>query len=296
MGILEDLKQQYKLGGLTEKLIYWNIALFAIPMVVFGILSLFSIQVGYLNYVSLSSSPADLLYQPWTLFTYFFFHSGVIHLLVNVLMLSFISRLFQTFFTQKQMLSVYLMGGLFAGIIYLVSYYVFPALQDKVVSLVGASGAIMAILFAVTSYAPRMNVRLLLIGTVQLWQIALVFIIIDFIQLPLQNTGGHLAHLGGALFGYIYGTQLKKGIDITRGFTKIVDALVTVFFSKKNTTPFKKVHRNTVKPKSAVNKATAVVKKDKNQQQIDEILDKISQSGYDSLTKEEKEFLFNSGK
>lgn len=292
MNIINDLKQQYKFGGIAEKLIYWNIGLFAIPMVVFGVLSLFSVTIDFLNYVSLSSSIGDLLYQPWTLFTYFFFHAGIIHLLVNVLMLSFISRLFQTFFTQKQLLSVYLMGGLFAGVVYILSYYIFPALQDQVVSLVGASGAIMAILLAVTSYAPRMNVRLLLIGTVQLWQIALVFVIIDFIQLPLQNTGGHLAHLGGALFGCIYGLQLKKGTDITSGFTKIVDALVTFFSGKKKTTPFKKVHRNTTKASTT----RPVVTKDVTQQQIDDILDKISQSGYDSLTKAEKEFLFNSGK
>jgi membrane associated rhomboid family serine protease len=171
MNIINDLKQQYKFGGIAEKLIYWNIGLFAIPMIVFGVLSLFSVTIDFLNYVSLSSSIGDLLYQPWTLFTYFFFHAVIIHLLVNVLMLSFISRLFQTFFTQKQLLSVYLMGGLFAGVVYILSYYIFPALQDQVVSLVGASGAIMAILLAVTSYAPRMNVRLLLIGTVQLWQI-----------------------------------------------------------------------------------------------------------------------------
>ena len=293
MNILDDLKLQYKIGGAAQKLLYWNVGLFAIPYVVFAVLSLFGININFLNYVSLSSNPVDLLWKPWSVITYAFFHSGFLHLLFNMLVLNFSSRLFLTYFTQKQFLNLYFTGTIFAGIIYMISYYLLPSLSSVDVSLVGASGAIMAILFAVATYSPLMEVRLLLIGNVKLWHIAFFLIVIDLIQLPLENTGGHLAHLAGALFGYIYIKQLQRGNDIGSWFSFLMDKLVNLF-SKKESTPFKKVHRNYMpKPEKTVSK---IVTKDKTQQQIDEILDKISQSGYDSLTKEEKEFLFKAGK
>jgi membrane associated rhomboid family serine protease len=289
MNFIEEIKQQYRLGGVTEKLIYWNVALFAIPWILTGVLSLFSINLGFMTYVSLSSNPADLFWKPWSIFTYAFFHADIFHILFNLIILNFVGRLFLTFFTQKQLLSLYLMGAIFAGFIYITSYLLFPALANQVVTLVGASGAIMCILFGVATYAPQMQVRLLLIGNIRLWHIAVFYLVIDLISLSFSNVGGHIAHLGGALFGYLYVNQLKKGNDITKGFTSLMDAFVNLF-KKNSSTPFKKVHKNTsyTKPKPAT--------KDKSQQQIDDILDKISKSGYDSLTKEEKEFLFKAGK
>ena len=293
MNILDDLKLQYKIGGISQQIIYWNVALFVIPYVLFAVLALFSVNIDFLKYVSLSSNPADLLWKPWSIITYAFFHSGFLHLLFNMLVLNFSSRLFLTYFTQKQFLNLYFVGSIFAGIIYICCYFLFPSLAHLNVSLVGASGAIMGILFAAAAYSPFMEVRLLLIGNVKLWHIAFFLIIIDLIQLPLENTGGHLAHLGGALFGYLYIKQLQRGNDLGSWFSNTIDAVVTAF-GKQKATPFKRVHRNYApKPEITVSK---IVSKDKAQQQIDEILDKISQSGYDSLTKEEKEFLFKAGK
>jgi membrane associated rhomboid family serine protease len=289
MNFLEEIKQQYRLGGVTEKLIYWNVALFAIPWILKGILSLFGIPFGFLEYVSLSSNPADLFWKPWSIITYGFFHADIFHILFNLIILNFVGRLFLTFFTQKQLLSLYFMGLIFAGFIYILSYLFFPALANQVVMLIGASGAIMAVLFGVATYSPQMQVRLLLIGNVRLWHIAVVYLVIDLISLSFSNVGGHIAHLGGALFGYLYASQLKNGKDITKGFSSFMDWFITLF--QRNTkTPFKKVHKN--KTYTKPNPPS----KDKSQQQIDEILDKISQSGYDSLTKEEKEFLFKAGK
>ena len=293
MNVFDDLKLQYKIGGVAQKLIYWNVALFAIPYIVMAILTLFGVGFEFLSYVSLSSNPADLLWKPWSILTYAFFHSGFLHLFFNMLVLNFASSLFLTYFTQKQFLNLYFSGTIFAGIIYVASYYLFPALANLNVTLIGASGAIMAILFAAATYSPAMEVRLLLIGNVKLWYIAAVLIIIDLVQLPLENTGGHLAHLGGAAFGYIYIKQLQRGNDIGAWFSNIIDAIANLF-GRNKTMPFKKVHRNYIpKPETKVSK---IVTKDKTQQQIDEILDKISQSGYDSLTKEEKDFLFRAGK
>ena len=289
MSILKDLKQQYLMSGVTEKLIYWNIALFAIPAVFGGILFLFGITFNYVEYVSLSSNPEDLLWKPWSVISYAFFHAGIFHILFNLIILNFVSRLFMTFFTQKQLLSLYLMGAIFAGLIYILSYLIFPALINQNAQMVGASGAVMAVLFATATYSPRMEVRLLLIGNIKLWQIAVFYLVIDLISLSFSNVGGHIAHLGGALFGYLYSSQLQNGTDITKGFTAFVDSLVNLFRGRKSA-PFKKVHKNETiaKPKPAV--------KDRTQQQIDDILDKISKSGYDSLTKAEKEFLFKAGK
>ena len=293
MSIIEDLKLQYRIGGASNKIIYWNVGFFAIPYIVFGILSLFNIQIDFLKYVSLSSNPIDLLWKPWSLFTYAFFHSGFFHILFNMLILNFSSRLFLNYFSQKQFLSLYFVGSLFAGIIYILSYFLFPSLAHLQVSLVGASGAIMAILFAAATYSPLTEIRLFLFGNVKLWHIALALIVIDLVQLPLENTGGHLAHLGGALFGYLYIKQLQNGNDLAGWFTKIVDAFANLFNPKKKT-PFKKIHKNYVAPTPKT--ASRIVTKDKNQQQIDEILDKISQTGYDSLSQEDKAFLFKAGK
>ncbi len=291
--ILDDLKLQFKTGDVITKLIFWNIFLFGIPTIVFSVLKLFKIDVDYLAYVSLSSNPYELLTKPWSIISYAFFHSGILHVLFNLLLLHFAGRIFLTFFTQKQFLNLYLVSAIFAGMLYIISYMVFPALIHNSSVLIGASGAVMAIIVATATYQPMMELRLLIFGTVKLVYVVLIFLCIDLIQLPLNNTGGHIAHIGGALFGYIYIKQLQKGTDITAWFTKMLDSIAILFGTKKKT-PFKKVHVN---PKKTIVKTESkIVTKDKTQQQIDEILDKISQSGYDALTKEEKEFLFKAGK
>ena len=293
MSIIDDLKLQFKIGDVLTKLLFWNIAFFAIPSIVFGILPLFKVNINYLNFVSLSSNPNDLLLKPWSIFTYAFCHSSILHILFNLIMLNFAGRLFLIFFNQKQLLSLYFVGSLFAGIVFLLSYMFFPALANVNTALVGASASVMALLFATVSYSPLMNIRLLLFGNVKLWHIALVLIVIDLFQLPMENTGGHLAHIGGAIFGYIYIRLLKKGTDICNWFTLIIDAFSSIFVKRKSK-PFKKVHRTFKAP--VEKRASKIVTKDKVQQQIDEILDKISQSGYDSLSSAEKEFLFKAGK
>ncbi len=293
MNILNDLKLQYKIGDMTTKLIFWNILLFVIPEVVFAILKLFKIDISYSYYISLSNDPASLLTKPWTIFSYSFFHANIFHILFNLLILNFVGKLFVTFFTQKQLLSLYVLGGVFGGLIYILSYAFFPLLITQNALLIGASGSIMAILMAVTTYQPYMDVRILIIGNIKLWYVALGFLFLDLIQLPLENTGGHFAHLGGALFGYIYVRALQKGIDLGSGLNAILDWFANLFSTKK--TPFRNVHRNP-KPSNPIKPVSKIVTKDKTQQQIDEILDKISQSGYDSLTSQEKEFLFKAGK
>ena len=288
MNILDDLKWQYKMGGFEQKLIYWNIGIFLVSLIFF-----YQFKFGtfiFPNWLSLSSNPLIALTRPWTLVTYSFFHAGFLHLLFNMVVLNFSGRMFLTFFTQKQFLGLYLLSAIFAGIVFVASYALMGNGNSEIV---GASAAIMAILIAAATYSPMMNIRFLLIGNVKLWQFAFVIVVLDIISLAAENTGGHISHLAGALFGFVYIKLLQTGTDLSKGVFFIFDKADQIRNPKK-ASPFKKVHRNyNIVPEKKVFK---VVTKDKSQQQVDDILDKISKSGYDSLTKEEKEFLFKSGK
>ena len=287
MNILDDLKLQYKLGGIAMKVIYWNIACFLISLVFFYQYS--GGGFAYPDWLALSSDPNVFLFKPWTFLTYAFLHFTFLHLLFNMMVLNFASNLFLTFFTQKQYLGLYILSAVFSGVVFVLSYY----FLNYSASIVGASAAIMAILVATTTYQPLMNVRLLLIGNVKLWHITAVILILDLMQLRLGNMGGHISHLAGAVFGFIFIKLLQNGTDLSVIVSKILDFFINLF-KKSPTSPFKKVHKNYKKPTQTT--TSRIVTKDKTQQQIDEILDKISQSGYDCLTKEEKEFLFKAGK
>ncbi|WP_417352314.1 rhomboid family intramembrane serine protease [Flavobacterium alkalisoli] len=301
MGILDDLKMEYRIGGITQRLIFWNVGLFAIPMVFFSVLSLFGVDLSFLrwdlaltnDWFSLSSNPEDLLWKPWSIISYMFLHAGIFHLLFNMMMLYFAGRLFLTFFTQKQMFGMYILGGVFAGFLYIVSYNLLPAFSVGGSKMVGASAAVMTVLIATAVYQPYYQVRLMLIGTVKLWHIAVVFVILDLIQASGSNAGGHIAHLGGALFGYIYIRLLQNGTDLSSIVTSVIDFFANLFKPKKKT-PFKKVYKNNnvSRPASSLTNQP----KDITQKRIDDILDKISKSGYESLTKEEKDFLSKAGK
>ena len=281
--ILDDLKYQYRIGGIANKMIYWNVGFFLLSIIFF-----YQFKSGgfnFPNWLAVSSEPMTVLINPWTLLTYAFLHYGFLHLFFNMMVLNFTSRLFLTFFTQKQYLGLYLLSAIFAGLCFVSSFY----LLHQTSNMVGASAAIMALLVATTTYQPLMEIRLLLIGNVKLWHITAVLLLLDLLQIQMENTGGHIAHLSGAFFGYIYIRLLQNGTDLSRVVTFFID-----LFTKKKATPFKRVHVN---PRtSPVKRVSKIVVKDKTQQQLDEILDKISQSGYDSLTADEKEFLFKAGK
>jgi len=287
--IIDDLKRQYKFGGIAQRLIYVNIACFLVSYVIFGLLRFVNIDIDFLQYVSLSSNPKDLLWKPWSIISYSFFHSDFFHIFFNLIILNFSSQLFLTFFNQKQLLGLYILSAIFSGVVFVFSFY----LMNIISPIVGASAAIMAILVATTTYQPLMNLRLLIIGNVKLWHVTVVILLIDLMQIQSQNSGGHIAHLAGAFFGFIFIKLLENGTDLSKIVSNLLDFFVNLF-KKSPTKPFKTVHKNYKKPTEKP--VSRIVTKDKTQQQIDEILDKISRSGYDCLTKEEKEFLFKAGK
>jgi membrane associated rhomboid family serine protease len=276
MNFTNEIKQHYKNSDAPQKLIFINVLLFLVCALCF---SFVSNQFQYPNWLALSSNYKDVLWFPWTLFTYGFLHSEPIHLLFNLIFLYYISTLFYTFFTTRQFLTVYFLGNFFAGLIFVTYGYLFNYSN----LIVGASASIMAIFIAVATFAPNYSLRLPLIGYLKIWHIAVFYVLIDVAQLLTENTGGHIAHLSGSVVGFVFAVLMKKGIDISAIF---------IFNKKKNST-FKKVYKN--KP---VKKYQSVRVSDVNfkQRQIDEILEKISKSGYESLTKEEKEFLFAANK
>lgn len=281
MELFQNLKQGYKSGNIVQRLLYWNVAI----AIIFILFKAFyqPVYLFLVDTISLNSNFEIFIYKPWTIITYSFLHADFIHLLFNLLMLYFVGMLFETFFNKFQLLAVYIFGGIFAGIIYLIACD-FLDINSRVV---GASGAIMALLFAVTTYQPNMNVRLLLIGNVKIWYIAAFFVFLDIVQIPMSNAGGHITHLGGALFGFIYVQCLNKGFDFGKFFVWLNDLFTP---NKKKYTNFKNVYTNEKKGQNITQSKKS--EKDQIQMQIDVILDKISKSGYESLSKEEKEFLF----
>lgn len=285
--IFDDIKMQYKIGDITNKIIYWNVGLFLLSLPLFFKFTAY--RFDYPVWLALSSNPSEYLIFPWTFLTHAFFHNGFWHLFFNMVMLNFSGRLFLTFFSQKQFLGLYILSSIFAGLAFVIAYY-FMGISAPIV---GASASVLSILVATTAYQPLMQVRLLLIGSVKLWHITAVILVLDIMQILIENTGGHIAHIAGALFGAFYIKALQNGTDLSNIVTNIINFFVNLFQPSKSN-PFKKVHVNPKKP--TVNAQSKIVAKDKTQQQIDEILDKISQSGYDSLTTQEKEFLFKAGK
>ena len=289
MKVWDDLKLQYRIGGVVQKILFWNIGVSLSFLILQTLLP--TIYSLLLPWFSLSSNFTELLLAPWTLVTYSFLHAGIVHLIFNLLVLHFVGRMFTTYFTQKQFTTVYFLGAALGGLFFLIGGLFFSVGSV----LVGASAATMAPLIALAVYAPYMEVRLALIGVVKTWHIAAFIIVLDVIQLSTHNTGGHLSHLGGAFMGFLYIKLLNQGIDLSKGVDTVKNAF-TRLFKKKERSPFKKVYVSKNKATKRENAVSKDLARTLEQKKIDEILDKISRSGYESLTKEEKEFLFKVGK
>jgi len=289
---INDIKNQYKNGTALIKLIFVNVAVFLFVHVIGLSLWLFNIADGtdmLVNWLALPADFTELIFSPWTLISYMFLHKGLFHILMNMLILYFGSQIFLQFLSEKKLVSYYFLGGLFGGLLYLLTFNVFPVF-DGVASnsiLLGASASVMAILVAVATYVPSYVVRLMFIGDVKLKYIAIGYIVLDLISIQSNNSGGHIAHLGGALFGFVAIQQLKKGKDITSGFSQVLAYIKAMFKPRKK---MKVVYKKQGKSKSDKDYNA---QKASNQKKVDAILDKISKSGYESLSAEEKAILFD---
>jgi len=296
MSLINDLKLKYKTMTIIEKLIVINVLVFISFHLINTLSFLLKAPNGFLlDWFVFPKELSEFIVKPWTIVTYAFLHEGIWHILSNMIVLYFSGSYFITYLTTKRVLTVYFLGAIFGGMFYMLSYNLFPAFSDVGSTvLLGASASVMAILIATATYIPYMGVRLMFLGSIKFWWIAAFFVILDIVQIPVGNAGGHIAHLGGALFGYFYASQLKKGNDIGSWFEKIMDGVVSMFTPRKKS-PLKTVHKSK-KSKVYYTKTTLSRDKNPNQAQIDAILDKIGKSGYESLTKEEKDLLFKAGK
>ena len=284
-----DIKDKLKRLNVFEKIIAVNIVVFVLGFLIKAINNI--PREHSLNWLELPKDISDFILKPWTIITYGFTHYDFIHLLFNLVILYFVSRSMVNLFPSKQSLTIYFLGILSGGLLYLLVYNLIPkSMLMSVGPLVGASAGVNALLIFLCAYMPNRETKFFAI-TIKLWHIGLAIVIIDFTGLFGINQGGKVAHFGGTILGYFYAKQLFKGKDIGLGFGRFMDSITNVFKSKS---PLKTVYKSKKKPFAGHNKEQ--FNEFNNQKKIDLILDKISKSGYESLTKEEKAFLFKAGK
>ncbi|PID92636.1 MAG: rhomboid family intramembrane serine protease [Bacteroidetes bacterium] len=289
MGITDDIKNSFRQGSTLTRLIYLNLGLFLAVQIVRMVLFMSNSNGLFESFIRLLAVPADkalLIRRPWTLITYMFLHVDFIHILFNLLWLYWFGRVFMQEMGQKKLLSTYLIGGISGGLLYGLFYNNFAVFSNvlPVSYAMGASASVMAIVIATATYRPNMELHLVLIGRVKIIYIALAMFILTTLVDFSVNTGGKIAHIGGALAGFIIAYYSRKGRDITKGFDRIMDQIAT--WVKPRPRDMKVSYK---RPADDIeyNKVKA-----EEQQEIDRILDKISKAGYDSLSAREKEILF----
>jgi membrane associated rhomboid family serine protease len=287
-----NLQYQFNKLSIAEKLIAINVLVFIVGRLVPFLLQLSSNSI--VQWFELPKYFFYFLMQPWAIVTYSFFHGGFGHLFWNMLLIYFVGRIFLNLFDPKRFLNVYFLGVMLGGLFFILGYNIFPAFFNVNAYLIGASAGASAILIFICTYIPNQEVRLIFFN-VKLWYIGAFVVLMDLIQLPASgNAGGHLAHLGGALLGYWYARQLTNGIDIGAGFSRFLDSISNFFKRSEKKGPLKTVYKNQKSGSTVSSKES--YDKQSRQKKIDAILDKISTSGYESLSKAEKDFLFQAGK
>lgn len=289
MTLLDQMRNRIQRLNGAEKLILLNVLCFILPLFLNTVLFLFNIQTDfYVGWFELSASLSELLFKPWTLVSYSFMHSGFFHLFWNMYLLFFASRLFLNLFTPKTFFNLYFLGVIVGGLTFMLSYALFPAFQNSNPIMIGASAGVMAVFIFMSTYSPDLEVRLILFN-LKLRYLGIAFVLLDVVQIPYGNAGGHIAHLGGSALGFFYARRLSQGVDIGEPFGNTIVSIINMFKKKpKMKTVYKKQKHS--------HAGTSFNKKDDFQKRIDEILDKISVSGYESLSQEEKDFLFRAGK
>ncbi len=286
------LKEFFQRRSALNLLVMINVGVYISYLLFRGIMSLIAFlmnsninEVVMTRVIQLLSVPASFetfIFQPWSIVTSLFFHISFWHILFNMLMLVVAGRIFNQYLSEKKLLLTYLIGGIAGNLLYQIAYQTFPVFQEALpLSMaMGASGSIMAILAVITIYRPGHELFLFLIGKIKLQWIMLIFVLIDLISIPQGNAGGHIAHLGGARYGAIYSSlllfhpfKIKKKKKKQKFYTS---------YTSSSDRPMSDEEYNT--------------RKKEQEKKIDAILDKISKSGYEALSKVEKDFLFFASK
>ena len=299
-GFVEDIQRNFKDGNMVVKLIYVNVAVFVVLLIlglVGGLFTPMAVHPGlaasmseWAEWLMMHSKLSELVFKPWTLITHMFTHVDVFHLLFNMLMLYFSGQLFVRFFGEKKLLSIYLMGGLAGAAALIIASAFLPYFEGGSSMALGASAAVMSIFIACCVYAPKMIVNLFGIFPLELRYLGLIIFGLDLVKFYDGNTGGHIAHIAGSAFGFFMAKQYIQGKDITRGFARALETMSSWFKKKDNSLYVS--HSKVRKMKDEDYNFS----KTKMQEKVDQILDKIGRSGYESLSKEEKEFLNKSSR
>ncbi|MFC0878405.1 rhomboid family intramembrane serine protease [Saccharicrinis sp. FJH2] len=294
MSIWDEIKESFKKGSIVTRILYVNIGVFIFLRLADVVFKLTEIEPTVWTYplylFSIPSDPAELATKPWTLITYMFTHFEFLHILFNMLWFYWFARFFLMLYNEKQLLGLYITGGLAGAATYLLAYNLIPyfAHQDHNI-LLGASASVLAIVVAVAVTAPNNEINLIFIGPVKMKYLALFTVVIDLISVTGDNAGGHIAHLGGAAWGWMYVMAFQKGNDMGKFVNIIIDSIVSIFKPKR-----KKMKVKWNRPVTDIDQEYRDQRAAK-EHEIDAILEKIKKSGYDSLTKDEKQKLFQAG-
>jgi membrane associated rhomboid family serine protease len=247
-------------------------------------------------FLALPSATSSFLIKPWTIVTYMFTHEGFFHILFNMLWLYWFGKLIQEYLGSKKVIGLYVMGGLVGGALYLLAYNLHPAFAGvlETSTLIGASAGTTALIVGAAVFMPNFTMYLMFLGPVKIKYIAAVVIFLSLIGTTGGNAGGEFAHLGGALMGWLFISQVRKGNDPGAWVISSMNFIQSLFKSEPK---IKVSHRSETKSRTTSSKSTKGTRSDgTTQEEIDAILDKISQNGYESLSKDEKQKLFNASK
>lgn len=289
MNLWQEIKESFREGSALTRLIYINLGVFLVIRLLNVVYFLSGAPFPFLDWLALPADFGQLASRPWTLITYMFLHFDFLHILFNLLWLFWMGQIFMGYFDQKKLVAVYLLGGITGGLFYVAGYNSFPVFNQIVSDsrLLGASASVIAIVTALAFHAPNHSLNLMFIGPVKMKYIALFSVVMYVIGISSSNAGGNLAHIGGAFFGMIYILQLKRGIDSGRWLTSLFEGIRKRVAAR----PKVKVSYRNTSDEIEYNRL-----KNQEKERMNEILEKISKSGYDSLSKDEKEILFRMGK
>ena len=291
MTLIDQLKYQFKSGGTYLKIIYINVGVYALFLffsIIFTLMK-WNINPNFLqDYLTFSSNPITFIKRPWTIFTYMFLHGSFWHLFNNMLIYFFTARMFEDLLGKKAALNTYIIGGFCGALLYLITHNLFPLFSDMgEIPMLGASAAVMAVFVGLAAYSPNYEVMLFGLLKIKMKYLALIWVAFDVVGLANQDGVAHFAHLGGAIWGYLYVVNINKGKDISNWFNQITNLFVSISKKKKIKIVYKKSKPAQKKP---------VDESKSRQEKVDAILDKIKASGYDSLSKKEKDYLFDASK
>ena len=295
--MFKNLIAKFRTADIVWKFIYANIFVYII-LVLIGVFSVLlnlpSLVAGVKSLLELPASPVALLQKPWTVFTYMFLHSGIMHILWNMFALYAFGKIFLNFFSIRHFVGVYVLGGLFGALFFVLAYNIFPYFANVVGSsyLVGASAAVLAIVTASAVRSPEYRINLLFFGSVKLSVFAVFTVLISVLMLSGDNAGGNFAHLGGAFAGYLFAFLLGKGCDVTQIVNRPLDWIESVCSGKI----FKRKKKRTFTYSAGGKRGSDYefnARKKADEAEINTILEKIKKGGYASLSESEKKRLFD---